>query len=322
MKIKSLIILALTAFAISASAGVNQLYQAYILKYAPIAASEQLANGVPASITLAQGLIESGAGTSSLATECNNHFGIKCGSNWNGKTMSKDDDRANECFRCYNSVAQSYEDHSLFLKRGSRYAFLFDYPVTKYKAWAYGLSRAGYATDPQYAEKLINIIETYDLAKYAENPEKYVVDLKQYTVGGTHSNRGGNRRGGNRTDTTNPTNDAVQYKYVSINGIEAVLVVNAVKVHDLANALGLPQASIIRCNEYPDKDYLIPAGDYVFLRSKKTTAAPAYTRHIVKPGESFHSISQKYGIRLSSLYKMNNLSKDAEAKVGMELILR
>ncbi len=318
MKIKYLLLTVLTAVAISASASTNAAYDAYIRKYAPLAAIQQIEHGIPASITLAQGLIESGAGASRLAVECNNHFGIKCGGNWDGKTMYKNDDRANECFRCYNTVAQSFEDHSLFLKNGSRYAFLFEYPVAKYKAWAYGLSRAGYATDPSYAEKLIKIIETYDLAQYAENPERYISETKEYIVGGQ---RGGHRHG-QRGDTTSPNNDKIRYKSVHVNGIEAILVEQNVKVHDLANALAFPQATIIRCNEYPDKDYIIPAGDYVYLRSKKNTAAPAYLKHIVKPGESLHSISQKYGIRLSALYKLNNLPKDAEAQVGMELILR
>lgn len=318
MKIKAFLLSAFTALTLFVYAAPNAAYEAYIRQYAPLAAIQQVKHGVPASITLAQGLIESGAGASRLAKECNNHFGIKCGSNWNGKTMYKDDDRANECFRCYNTVAQSYEDHSLFLKKGTRYAFLFDYPVTKYKAWAYGLSRAGYATDPSYAEKLIQIIETYDLAKYSDDPERYISDVKEYTVGGQ---RGGNRHS-NRDATTNPANDQIKYQFIQINGIEAVLVQQNVKVHDLANALGQPQATIIRCNEYPDKDYIIRAGDYVFLRSKKNAAAPAYATHIVRKGESLHSIAQKYGIRLSALYKLNNLPKDAEAQVGMELILR
>ncbi|MDO4190841.1 MAG: glucosaminidase domain-containing protein [Bacteroidales bacterium] len=296
----------------------NTLYESYIQQYAPLAAIQQVKYGIPASITLAQGLIESGAGTSDLAEGCKNHFGIKCGSNWNGDTKYKDDDRQQECFRCYKSVGQSYEDHSLFLKNGSRYAFLFDYPVTKYKAWAYGLSRAGYATDPYYAEKLIKIIETYDLAKYAEEPEKYISEVKEYTVGDKKS---GNKQKRNKEESTSTSTTGL-YKYVSVNNIEAVLVNQNITVHELANILSLQQSTLIRCNDYPNKDFTIHAGDYVFLHSKRNIAAPAYTKHIVKQGESMHSISQKYGIKLASLYKMNKLEKDIEARVGMELRLR
>ena len=150
---------ALTVF--SQDTGTPQ--ERYIAQYSQIAIDEMLRSGVPASITLAQGLLESGAGRSRLATEGNNHFGIKCGSTWMGKTMKADDDKPDECFRVYDSVEESFRDHSDFLRYQQRYAFLFDLYPTDYKGWAIGLKKAGYATDPEYPSKLISIIERYQL---------------------------------------------------------------------------------------------------------------------------------------------------------------
>ena len=141
----------------------GSLQEQYIAKYRDIAVEEMFRSGVPASITLAQGLLESGAGTSRLAVEGNNHFGIKCGPTWEGRSMKADDDRPNECFRVYDSPEESYRDHSDFLRYQDRYKFLFDLYLTDYKGWALGLKAAGYATDPEYPSKLISIIERYKL---------------------------------------------------------------------------------------------------------------------------------------------------------------
>ena len=143
----------------------NSRYNEYIKQYAPLAVEQMREHRIPASITLAQGLLESGAGQSTLARKSNNHFGIKCGSNWRGRSVRHDDDARNECFRAYRNPKDSYEDHSLFLKRGARYAFLFKLKITDYRGWARGLKKAGYATDPSYANRLITIIEDYDLYK-------------------------------------------------------------------------------------------------------------------------------------------------------------
>lgn len=140
----------------------NARYNEYIKQYAPLAVEQMQRHKIPASITLAQGLLESGAGYSELARKSNNHFGIKCGGNWRGRTVRHDDDARNECFRAYRNPKDSYEDHSDFLKRGARYAFLFKLKITDYKGWARGLKKAGYATDPSYANRLITIIEDYD----------------------------------------------------------------------------------------------------------------------------------------------------------------
>ena len=138
----------------------------YIEQYSQIAVDEMNRYNIPASITLAQGILESGNGESRLATQGNNHFGIKCHGNWNGKTIIADDDEKGECFRKYNKVAESYRDHSLFLTERGRYSFLFDYNKTDYKKWAKGLKKAGYATNPKYPTLLIDLIEKYDLSRF------------------------------------------------------------------------------------------------------------------------------------------------------------
>ena len=144
----------------------NQNYTSYVEKYKDIAVSEMYRSGIPASITLAQGLLESGAGLSQLAVKSNNHFGIKCHNGWQGGRVYHDDDAKGECFRKYDDPEESYRDHSDFLRYRARYRFLFDYPVTDYKAWAFGLKKAGYATDPEYPTKLIKLIEDYELHQY------------------------------------------------------------------------------------------------------------------------------------------------------------
>ena len=151
----------------------------YITRYAPIAVSEMYRSGVPASITLAQGLLESGAGASRLATEGNNHFGIKCHRTWKGKTMRADDDAPNECFRVYESAEESFRDHSDFLRYSDRYKFLFEFETTDYKSWANGLRKAGYATDPGYPSKLIKYIEDLRLWKYDTMKSDQISELEE-----------------------------------------------------------------------------------------------------------------------------------------------
>ena len=138
----------------------------YITKYSQTAIEEMNRFGIPASITLAQGILESGNGESRLAREANNHFGIKCHKNWNGKTISEDDDEKQECFRRYDNVSESYRDHSLFLSERGRYSFLFEYARTDYRKWAKGLKKAGYATNPNYSKLLIDLIEKYNLKRF------------------------------------------------------------------------------------------------------------------------------------------------------------
>ena len=164
MKIRRLFFAAVAALALIASSG-DSPQERYIARYAGIAVREMYRSGVPASITLAQGLLESRSGASPLAAEGNNHFGIKC-HDWTGRHMSYDDDKKGECFRVYDSAEQSFRDHSDFLRYRDRYKFLFENETTDYKSWAYGLKKAGYATDPAYPSKLIKLIEDYNLSRF------------------------------------------------------------------------------------------------------------------------------------------------------------
>jgi hypothetical protein len=182
MKLKLFLCLIFGSFVVFAQNKSNST-QDYINNYAKIAIEQEKQYGIPACITLAQGILESGSGRSRLATEANNHFGIKCHNDWNGKKMYKDDDKANECFRVYDNAEQTYIDHSLFLVGKKRYADLFKLKITDYKGWAKGLKQAGYATNPKYPQLLIDIIELYDLADisntYKEEKEENITIVKE-----------------------------------------------------------------------------------------------------------------------------------------------
>jgi len=167
---------------ISANTPEENLKQTYVSQYEAIAVKQMSTFHIPASITLAQGILESGCGQSALAKKSNNHFGIKCHSNWNGEKTYADDDTENECFRVYASVEDSYYDHSLFLTQNKRYSKLFELATTDYKGWAQGLKSAGYATSPTYAEKLIQIIEELGLNKTDQNIQNAIATLEKNTL--------------------------------------------------------------------------------------------------------------------------------------------
>ncbi len=288
----------ITLMASTLLAQVDANYQAYIEQYKDLAITEQERHAIPASITMAQALLESSAGVSRLATIGNNHFGIKCGKDWTGDVMHHDDDQLGECFRKYKKPIESFEDHSLFLKR-QRYAFLFQYDITDYKAWANGLSRAGYATDPTYPEKLIKIIETYDLAK---------LDTKAKAV--------------------EPAEDAPNYEqlwgYIEIenNGVRCVRVITKDKLSNVAKAFKMSEKKLLYYNDLMANMDVLEAGDYVYLWFKKNRADSRFEEHTVEAGESMHSISQLYGIKLKKLYKLNDLEYGTPAEVGKVLQLQ
>ena len=282
----------------------NSQYLRYIDKYKEMAVDQMLRYKIPASITLAQGLLESGAGTSTLAREANNHFGIKCGGSWKGPYVLRDDDARNEKFRKYRSVAESYEDHSLFLKQ-PRYSSLFKSSPRNYTGWAHGLKRCGYATNPKYASLLIDLIERYDLSQY--DKWKSVKSSYDYSDDELSYNEG-----------TYPAH------LVYRNNNNYYVIAKSGDTFDmLAAETGVSARNIRKYNELP-KDYVIKSGDVLYLERKRKYASDVYKGrpHIVKPGESMYSISQKYGIRLESLYKMNNLPDDYSARVNDILRIR
>ena len=267
----------------------------YIRKYHKIAIDEMHAYGIPASITLAQGILESGNGNSDLAYKSNNHFGIKCHKNWSGRKVYHDDDAKNECFRKYRKVSDSYRDHSEFIKNRDRYAFLFDYKMTDYTAWAKGLKKAGYATHPEYAEKLINLIERFNLAQYDK------------------ASKSGKRK------VKKPKRRDRKQIFKSENGLKYVLAETGDTYDIIATEQSLWMWELLAFNDC-EKDQQLAQGDLVYLEVKKNKAKSEF--HVVKEGETLHFISQLHGIQLAKLQYKNRLKKDQNIQVGQKLFLR
>jgi LysM repeat protein len=271
----------------------NRQYEAYIKKYRELAVEEMKKYHIPASITLAQGLLESGAGQSALARKSNNHFGIKCGSDWYGKTVSHDDDARGECFRAYKHPKDSYEDHSKFLAGRPRYASLFNLNITDYKGWARGLKKAGYATNPRYADQLIGIIELYELYKYDD--KNYLKWIKK---------------------NPNP-----HQTYIA-NDLLYIVVRAGDSWKSISQEFDISQKKLRKYNDLY-KGYALQVGDILYLEKKNKKADKEHIVHVLRAGESMYSISQKYGIRLKNLYKLNKMDEDDPApKIGTILRLR
>lgn len=266
----------------------NKDYISYIKKWDNVAVDQMNKYKIPASITLAQGLLESGAGKSSLARKSNNHFGIKCGSSWRGRTVRYDDDAPNECFRAYRSAMQSYEDHSKFLTGNKRYAPLFKLKITDYRGWAKGLKKAGYATNPSYATLLIQIIEDYELYKY-DGGRKARRALRKEVL---------------------PPHDV----YIA-NGLLYVVARDGDTFKSIGKEIGIKSKKLASYNDLW-KDYPLMDGDIVYLKRKNDAYTGEANYHIVKDGDSMHSISQTYGVKLKRLYKMNKFDDDYIPEVG------
>ena len=273
-------------------------YEKYIKTYSALAIEQQKKYKIPASITLAQGLLESGAGQSNLARRSNNHFGIKCHSDWRGGRVYHDDDLRGECFRKYKRVEDSYEDHSKFLKR-SRYDRLFQLKITDYKGWARGLQKCGYATDRAYANKLIKVIEDYELYRY--------------DTGKVHKLT--------RQEKKKLKYPTVKYTIYRTYGLLYVYAKENDSFDQIAQNLDFPVKDLKKFNEVPE-DFPLQKGDIVYIEKKKKKADKPNYDHVVQVGESMHSIAQKYGIQIKSLYKMNKKDKDYVPEEGDVLKLR
>lgn len=288
-------------------------YRTYIETYKSLAVDQMHRYGIPASITLAQGLLESAAGQSVLARKANNHFGIKTGGTWNGPYVVKDDDFAGEHFRAYRSVEESYEDHSLFLRNRKRYASLFSLSATDYRGWAHGLKAAGYATNPQYAQRLIDLIERYDLHRYDKGHGKT-------TPFDRHD-----RDKGESVIADIPTGEPVGSRYLIRRCNYNYYVVATVgdTYASIAKWAGVSERKLRKYNEVPRKAALSP-GEIVFLQKKRSKAARSLRgkTHTVRDGESLHAVSQHYGIRVATLYKKNKLPAGYVPRVGDVLVIR
>lgn len=287
------------------AAAQSVVYQRYISKYSDMAIDQMRRYGIPASITLAQGLLESGAGTSRLTTKGNNHFGIKCGGTWKGPYMLVDDDAPKEKFRVYKNAKESYEDHSKFLKNGKRYAFLFELDEKDYKGWARGLKRAGYATNPAYARLLIDLIERYDLHDY---------DRKRH-----HKKHSSDENRKEKKHEKDETFDHVVYR---CNGQYYVIARIGDTYASLARSMKSSEKHLREYNDV-DANRRLRSGDIVYLGKKRKKADKSLNKyHYLQPGESLYSISQRFGIRLSSLCKMNPITKDHIFRVGDHIRIR
>lgn len=284
LSVRTLLLAAYMVLVHAAQAQKNSAYQSYIDKYTPMAVEQMRKHHIPASITMAQALLESGAGRSYLAVNANNHFGIKVSYGWTGGYVRRDDDRRNEKFRKYRSVEDSYEDHSLFLKR-DRYKSLFNLDEMDYRAWARGLKACGYATLPTYADRLIGIIETYELQYLDED-------------------KSGKRRKGHKVPAVAAA--VVKHDVTLVNGKRCVVARKGDTWDSLSKELKVSRRRLLKYNE-ADKDMALVAGTNVFLQKKAKKAEAKYKKywHKIKPGESLYSISQQYGMRIESLYKMN-----------------
>ena len=291
-KLKLFLILIICCLTLQAQTR-NKQYEAYIKKYRELAVEEMKKYHIPASITLAQGLLESGAGQSALARKSNNHFGIKCGSDWYGKTVSHDDDARGECFRAYKHPKDSYEDHSKFLAGRPRYASLFNLNITDYKGWARGLKKAGYATNPRYADQLIGIIELYELYKYDD--KNYLKWLKK---------------------NPNP-----HQTYIA-NDLLYIVVRAGDSWKSISQEFDISQKKLRKYNDLY-KGYALQVGDILYLEKKNKKADKEHIVHVLRAGESMYSISQKYGFRLKNLYKLKKMDEDDSApEIGTILRLR
>lgn len=288
----------------------------YIDTYKNIAIEEMEKTGIPASITLAQGILESRFGNSRLAVKGNNHFGIKCHKGWTGKRMYHDDDAKGECFRVYKNPEQSYRDHSEFLQTRSRYEFLFDYKPTDYKNWAHGLKKAGYATNPRYAYLLIDLIERHQLDVY-DAPNRAVFASRKHKEK-SHTTVSVDAH---KEPKVNSTTVVVQDKFDNPNSIQ-VFSYNRIKTikvgekDDLISIARRNQVSVSRLYKYNDMEYgaQVQPGQFIYLQPKRGKAG--HSAHKVKEGETLWSISQLYGVKLSKLRARNLLKIGEEPAVG------
>lgn len=274
----------------------NPAYIAYIYEFSSLAVEQMNKYDIPASITLAQALLESGAGRSTLARKSNNHFGIKATSDWKGKKVTAPDWGGNFYFRAYRTPEESYEDHSRFLKRHPRYAGLFKLKKTDYEGWAYGLKKAGYAEDPQYPNSLIRLIDTYELMRFDSGKRE-------------------------KADAHPVTNASFNHEICRGNELYYIRVKPGDTFKSLSKELELSERKLRKYNDLY-KGYVLRPGDILYLQRKNRKALKPYKEHRLSAGESLYSVSQKYGIRLDRLYKMNDWEYNRRPQAGEWIKLR
>lgn len=289
----------------------------YIEKYSDLAIKEMKRTGVPASITLAQGILESNAGRSALAVKGNNHFGIKCHNDWKGKTMRYDDNAPKECFRVYPHAEASFRDHSDFLRSKDRYKSLFELKQTDYKGWAHGLKKAGYATDPSYASKLIRIIEDYELYRFDKGVKVSVkppLEIEAPKLVRTEEVMDMNYRESMSFSTAR--------KVYTQNGVPFVYAERGESYASIAASNGLFLKEILRFNDCDRDEGLVP-GSMVYLAKKKAQGPAGVSKYVVEhDGETLKDIAQRFGIRYAALQKLNIILYGKTLEEGDTIILR
>lgn len=315
-----------------ASAQTRQTKEEYIDRYKHIAIDHMERYGIPASITMAQGILESDSGNSNLARKSNNHFGIKCKKDWKGERVYHDDDAPNECFRKYDSVEDSYLDHAEFLDNSPRYDSLFAYSATDYKSWARGLKAAGYATAKDYAQRLIRLIEDNKLYLLdQENGSKLYASRnrnednidKEFTA----------QSSVNTPTTHNGQIDPNQwrvseqtyqgYSVYTNNRTNMLIARNGDKFSDIAGTFAIPEKLLRKYNEISIKSTADPiAGELIYIERKQAKWNGEESHHVVTQGETLASIAQLYGIRQRSLANMNKLKMSATLNEGDKLRLK
>ena len=309
-----------------ATAQSSEFIKDYIARYRDIAIEEMKRTGVPASIKLAQGIHESSAGQSDLVFRSNNHFGIKCKSNWTGESVSHTDDAPDECFRKYSMPEESYKDHSDFLRKNQRYAFLFNLDPADYEAWAKGLKKAGYATNPRYPQLIIKLIEEYDLQHYSLIAMgKVEDDKKEYMVM--------NDSQGSKDVLTTPVVHKEKNTGRKVNVInqfpQGVFKINATRVVfakkgtsfiSIAQQNRVPLAKLFEYNDDMERLDEVPFDQLIYVQRKRKTGH--HDHHIVVSGETSFDIAQLYAIRLNNLLELNHLEKGMEPAPGERIYLR
>lgn len=291
------LILAATAVLTAAAncLAATDVFEQYISEYADMAVDQQVRYGIPASVTLAQGLLESAAGRSTLAREGNNHFGIKCHNDWEGETMLRSDDAPDECFRVYPDASQSFEDHSKFLSR-KRYSSLFGLEMTDYAGWAAGLKSCGYATDPHYADRLVAIIERYALYRFDGSSDSHAAEMSEFIFATLRD--------------SHPVRKSRGLYYVIANPGDTYA--------SLAREFNVDTARLADYNDAAP-DAAVRPWEEVYLQPKRDEAPEAPARVTIGEDESLHSIAQRFAIKAEALHRLNPSAKD---RPGTRLRLR
>ena len=290
--------------------------QEYIDRWAPTAQEEMKLYGIPASITLAQGILESGSGQSYLARDANNHFGIKCHRDWKGKKVYRDDDKKDECFRSYGDAQESFRDHSLFLAERSRYQELFEEDPQDYKAWAKGLRKAGYATDRSYHKRLIELVERYELDQYdTVDPERSVAAAEE--AARKKEKEEDDKDGWGLFSSSEP---AIPVKETS-NRVDYVVAQEGDTFESLAIDTDKRPRKLLKYNELRHDANLKP-GQRIFIQPKRNKATRDNPYHVAKKGETMYDISQRYGVKLRKLYKHNDMAIGTQPEIDELIHLR